>query len=330
MKRLLVAVVLVAAATVGLFLVPSDHYLFLPDPARPVDPLVRVPNEGRGGARGEGGDGGIYMVDILVRKASLFERIFPQVTDGASLVPPEAFNPTGQSDTQRRRESLNQMSRSQEVAVAVALRSLGRRVRVENEGAEVASVAPDLPADGVLEVGDVIVRARGRPVRTRNDLVRAMRRVRPGSEVQLQIVRRGNRRAVRLETVAAEEGPPRAVFGIVVVDASEFTFPVDVEIEAGEIGGPSAGLAFALDVVDELGREVDRGRRIAVTGTVDLDGTVGAIGGVKQKVIGAREADADLFVVPDGNAAEARLHAAGLRIVAVSSFRDALSELKAR
>ena len=322
MKRLLAAVVLLAAGTLALFLVPSDHYLFLPDAARPVDPLVRIPAE-----QGDDGEGGVYMVDILVRKASLLERLFPQVTDGASLVPPEAFNPTGQSDTQRRRESLSEMSRSQEIAVTIGLRSLGHRVQVENEGAEVASIVPKMPADGKLEIGDVIVRARGRIVRTRDDLLRAMRPVRPGAAVELEVLRGDDRRSVRLETAAAEDDRDRAVVGIVVVQALEFTFPVDVEIDAGDIGGPSAGLAFALDVVDELGREVHRGRRIAVTGTLELDGTVGTIGGIKQKTIGARRADADVFVVPDGNAAEARIHADGLRIVAVSTFREALSQL---
>jgi PDZ domain-containing protein len=325
-KRLFAAVVLVAAGAAVLFLVPSDHYVFLPDPARPVDPLVRVPAEERGAE----GDGGIYMVDILVRKANLLERVFPQVTEGASLVPPHAFNPTGQTDAERRRESFNQMSRSQEIAVTVALRSLGYRVRIRNRGAEVASVLPDMPAHGMLEVGDVIVRARGRRVRSRNDLLRAMRPIRPGDRVGLELIRDGERRQVRLDTVAAEDDRNRAVFGIVVVQAADFTFPVDVEIDAGDIGGPSAGLAFALDVVDELGREVDRGRRIAVTGTLELDGSVGTIGGVKQKAIGAREADADVFIVPDGNAAEARRHAEGLRVVAVSSFREALSRLRTR
>jgi len=222
------------------------------------------------------------------------------------------------------------MSRSQEIAVTVALRSIGYRVRIRNRGAEVASVLPDLPAHGMLEVGDVIVRARGRRVRSRDDLLSAMRPVRPGDRVGLELIRDGERRRAHLDTVAAEDDRNRAVFGIVVVQAADFTFPVDVEIDAGDIGGPSAGLAFALDVVDELGREVDRGRRIAVTGTLDLDGKVGTIGGVKQKAIGAREADADMFIVPDGNAAEARRHAEGLRVVAVSSFREALSKLRTR
>ena len=324
MKRLLAAVAVLALAAAVLVFVPSDHYLFVPDPARPVDPLVEVPDE----PPNDGTEGGVYMVDILVRKASLAERLFPGLVDGGSLVRPEEFNPQGTPEPQRRRESLNQMSRSQEIAVTVALRSLGYEVEVDHQGAEVDSVAPGKPADGKLQAGDVIVRARGRAIRTRDALLRVMEPVRPGNEVELTIRRGGRRIDLRVGTAAADDDPDRAVFGITVVQAAEFEFPVDVEIDAGDIGGPSAGLAFALDVVDELGRDIDGGRRIAVTGTLALDGMVGVIGGIKQKTIGARRADADVFIVPDRNAAEAELHAEGLEIVAVSSFREALSHLR--
>jgi Lon-like protease len=300
----------------------SDHYLFLPDPARPVDPLVEVPGESGGRA-----EGGIYMVDILVRRATYLERVFPGLAeDGASLEPGHAVNPVGVSEQQRRRESLNEMSRSQEIAVAVALRSLGRDVEVERRGAEVAAVFPDSPAAGALEVGDVIIEARGARIRSINDLRRVMGDVKPGNEVDLTVQRGTEREELRLATIESGEG--RAVVGVQVQDAAEFTFPLDIEIDAGDIGGPSAGLAFALDVVDELGpRDVDRGRRVAVTGELDLDGRVHAIGGVRQKTIGAREAGADVFVVPDDNAEEARRYADGLEIVAVSTFDEALSAL---
>ena len=323
MKRLLAVVVLVAAATAVLLLFPSNHYLFLPDPARPVDPLVRVPGESRADARG-----GVYMVDILVRRASLLERLVPEVEDGASLVPEHQVNPVGVSERQRREESLNQMSRSQEVAVTVALRNLGYRVRVKRRGAEIATVVPGKPADGKLEVGDVVVSARGRTVETREDLLAAMEPVRPGATVDLTVLRDGKRTRVRVGTTRADDDKSRAVFGVLVQQAADFDFPLDVRIDAGDIGGPSAGLAFALDVVDELGRDIDGGRRIAVTGVLALDGKVGRIGGVKQKTIGARTAGADVFLVPDENAAEARRHANGLRVVAVSTFDEALSVLK--
>jgi Lon-like protease len=325
-KRLVGVGVVLAAITAILFYVPSDHYLFLPHPAQPLDPLISVEGE-----EAEGGDDGdVYMVDILVRKAVLIERLYPAIESGSSLVPEDRVNPLGVSESERRQESLNEMSRSQQVAVAVALRSLEMDVEVERSGAEVVAVVPGKPAEGRLQAGDVIVDARGRSVTTPRQLLEAMERVRPGDEVELTVVRDGKRRALRVGTTEDERDAERAVLGVQVQQAAEFEFPVDVKIDSGGVGGPSAGLAFALEVVEELGDDVTRGRRVAVTGTVDLDGVVGAVGGVKQKTIGAREADADVFVVPDGNAAEARRHADGLEIVAVSTFDEALSALSER
>jgi Lon-like protease len=325
-KRLVGVGVVLAAITAVLFYVPSDHYLFLPHPAQPLDPLISV--EGEEAEAGDDGD--VYMVDILVRKAVLIERLYPGIESGSSLVPEDRVNPLGVSESERRQESLNEMSRSQQVAVAVALRSLEMDVEVERSGAEVVAVVPGKPAEGRLEAGDVIVDARGRSVTTPRQLVEAMERVRPGDEVELTVVRDGKRRALRVGTTEDERDAERAVLGVQVQQAAEFEFPVDVKIDSGGVGGPSAGLAFALEVVEELGDDVTRGRRVAVTGNVDLDGVVGAVGGVKQKTIGAREADADVFVVPDGNAAEARRHADGLEIVAVSTFDEALSALSER
>jgi Lon-like protease len=264
---------------------------------------------------------------VRVSRASLLERIFPSIYEGATLVPEQVLNPQGVSDRQRRTSSLNDMSRSQQVAITVALRELGREVAVEPLGAEVVLVQPGSPAEGNLFVGDIIVAARGESVRTTSGLRAVMEPVRPGQRVELTVRREGKTVRVTLGTRASEETPPRAIVGIQVDDAQRFDFPVDIEINAGSIGGPSAGLAFALDILDELGREVDDGRRVVATGAINLEGDVLAIGGIRQKVVGAREAEADVFLVPDANAEEARRYADDLEIVAVSDFDEALSEL---
>ena len=316
----------VALTGLALTFLPSDHYLVLPDRARPTDPLVSVPGEETGSA----GDGGIYMVDVRIGRASLFERLFPGVREGADLLPEHVINPEGVSDTQRRRSSLNEMSRSQLIAITVALRQLGREVDIEAVGAEVVLVQPDAPADGELEVGDVIVAAQGDDVTSTSDLQRAMSDLVPGDEASLTVERgEGEQIELMLATRASDQDPERAVVGVQVQDAEDFRFPVDIEIDAGSIGGPSAGLAFALDIVDELGDDVDGGRTIVATGELTLEGDVLPIGGVKQKVIGARRAGADVFLVPDRNAADARAAADGLEIVAVSDFDEALSALAA-
>ena len=101
-----------------------------------------------------------------------------------------------------------------------------------------------------------------------------------------------------------------------------------IKIDAGGVGGPSAGLAFALDILQELGRNVTHGHKVAATGEIALDGTVGPIGGVKQKTLGARKAGVDAFLVPAGeNAREARRYADGLRIIPVKNFPQALRAL---
>jgi Lon-like protease len=325
LRLFLLAFLVVAAVGAALTFVPSDHYIVLPDRARPTDPLVDVPGEQRGS-----GDGGIYMVDVRVGRANLFERLFPGVHEGADLLPEHVINPEGVSDTQRRRSSLNEMSRSQLVAITVALRELGREVDVEGVGAEVVLVQPGAPADGDLEVGDVIVEAQGVEVTSTEDLRRAMSDLAPGDEASLTVERgEGEPIELTLPTRASDQEPRRAVVGVQVQDAEDFHFPVDIEIDAGSIGGPSAGLAFALDIVDELGDDVDGGRTVVATGELTLEGDVLPIGGVKQKVIGARRAGADVFLVPDRNAADAREAADGLDIVAVSDFNEALSALAA-
>jgi Lon-like protease len=131
-----------------------------------------------------------------------------------------------------------------------------------------------------------------------------------------------------VRTVESPDEAGRPIVGIAVEQFAEIELPIDVEIDLGGVGGPSAGLAFALDIVEELRGNVDRGLDVAATGELDLDGDVLPVGGVKQKVLGARRSGADVFLVPAGDNAEtARRHAGDLRVVPVESFRQALQTL---
>ena len=330
MRRRLVilvsVVLLLVLAGLALTWIPSDHYIVLPDRARPTDPLVEIPGEDAGED-----SSGINMVDVRVGRANLLERLYPGIHEGASLVPEHVINPLGVSDNQRRTTSLNQMSRSQLVAIAVALEHRGEDVEVTPVGVEVALVIPDAPADGVLEVGDVIVGVNGEKVATTEGLADVFADVEPGETVELKVKREGEPvTELSVGTRAAEGDPGRAVMGVEVANAEDFEFPLDIQIDAGGIGGPSAGLAFALDIVDELGEDLDRGRTIVATGALGLDGTVLPIGGVEQKAIGARDAGADIFLVPDANFEDARDAVEDLRVIPVSTFDEALSALTTR
>jgi PDZ domain-containing protein len=219
------------------------------------------------------------------------------------------------------------MARSQEIAAAVALEELGYDVRVRENGAFVASVYSDLPALGKVLPGEVIVAVDGNRVSSTLDLQRLIGERPPGTAIELTLRNSERRRKVRLTTAPNPADEKRSVIGVLVEQAADIRLPLDVSIDAGNIGGPSAGLAFALDVMEKLGRDVDGGRKVAATGELSLDGSVHRVGGIKQKTIGARAADVDVFLVPIENAAEARAHADGLRIVPVGSVDDAVEAL---
>jgi PDZ domain-containing protein len=321
--RLVTTGVVVLAVALALWIVPSNEYIFLPDEAHPVAPLVTV----------EGGHdprppGGIYFVDVIVRKASVLERLFGGLHEGADLRPPHEVVPPGVNDAQRRQLDLREMRRSQQVAAAVALRALGRKVVARQTGALVAAVEPGRPAVGKLRPTDVVVAIGGRRVRSPVDVFRAMRGRKPGDVVRFTVRRSDSLHAVDIRTVPAGHGSKRAIVGVLLEPDYDIRLPLRVRIDAGNVGGPSAGVAFALDVMEELGRDVDRGHKVAATGEIFLDGRVGPVGGLKQKTIGARDAGVDVFFVPAGeNARQAKRYAKGLRIVAVETFPQVLHTL---
>ena len=313
---------LVLVAIVGaLLILPSDDYIFLPDKAHPVAPLITVP----GGH--DPTHGGIYFVDIKLRKAKLIERLFGGLHEGADLYPASEINPPGGGEAERRQIDIQDMLNSQEVAAAVALRADGKKVVQTPIGATVDQVVSGTPAVGRLDPDDIITAIDGKPVKTPGDVITAMAGHKPGDTVAFSIRRVGAARVVTVKTIP-EPATDRAVVGITLRPAVDIHLPVDVTINAGDVGGPSAGLAFALGILQELGRNIVRGHKIAATGEILPDGSVGSIGGVKQKTIGARQAHVDAFLVPAGdNAQEAKRYAHGLRIIAVKNFPQALRAL---
>ena len=316
--------VVVLALVLVLVLPDRDAYIFLPDEPHAVEPLISV----RNGVKPDG-RGGIFFVDIIVKQPSLAERYFPELFhDGASLVPAHAVNPTGLSEGDRRRASLRMMSRSKRVAAAVALRAAGYRVRVTQEGAFVVQVIPGTAAARDLHPSDVIVEVDGVRVGTLAKLRGLLAAKKPGDRISLVVRRDGKPRRFVLTLGADPSDKTRAVMGVLIEQAANIHLPVKVEIDTGNVGGPSAGLAMALGLLEKLGRDVDNGRRVAATGEIGIDGSVGPVGGIKQKTIGAREAGIQLFLVPAGdNAREASRYAEGMRIAPVRSFQQALQVL---
>ena len=327
MKRLsIVAIVLGAlglAAALVLWTVPGDEFILTPDKAKPLADRVVVE-----GSRPSGG-GDVYYVDLYVRRARVLEQLLPFTRpEGSTVVPEQALLPPGTTDAERDRQNAADMARSEQIASVVALRALGYDVVATARGALVIGVASDVPAAAKVDAGDVIVAVDGAPVRTPAELRREIGRRKPGDDVRLTVRRDGKATELTVRTVPSPTDPERPIVGITVDQQADIELPFDVDIDLGRVGGPSAGLPFALEIARKLGRNVTHGCKIAATGELALDGTVLPIGGIKQKTIGARRADVDFFVVPAGrNADGARENAEGLEVIPVESFQQALRML---
>jgi Lon-like protease len=224
------------------------------------------------------------------------------------------------------------MTGSQLVAKKVSLERLGYTVEVSGGGAVVTSVVKGSPAEGKLEVGDVITAVDGMPVELAEQLGPAVRDRPVREPVTFTVRRDGRTDTVTVETRAAREGPFEGEAQVGVSSSTkdlEFDFPVDVTIDTGDVGGPSAGLAFTLTILDELSPgDLTGGKKIAVTGTIELDGSVGPVGGVAQKAVTARDAGARLFIVPEAEEEEARGHASGMKVVGVRNLGEVLDALQ--
>jgi Lon-like protease len=314
---------LLVLTAVVLYLIPSNDYLLLPDPAHPVAPLVMVQ-----GGHDPRGPGGIYFVDVIERHASMLESLFPSIHSGATLVPASEIVPPGVSDQAAHQADLRAMTISQKIAAAVALRRLGYKIAANPTGVIVAALSGRSHAVGKLQPSDLIVAVNGASTLSVTQLRAQLAKVKPGETVALSIDRGGERLTVHVQTIADPQNKKHAIVGFAPAQAVDVKLPLKVRIDARNVGGPSAGLAFALEVLEELGHNVDRGYRVAVTGQIELNGAVDPIGGVKQKTLGARDAKVDVFLVPAGdNAREARRYANGLRIIPVKSFPQALRAL---
>jgi len=326
--KLLVALGLVLAAiAVALYIIPSNEYIFLPDKAQPLAPFVTVKGEKR-----DNDGGGIYYVAVGVRKASLLEKLFPGIREGSTLVPAAALLTPGQNEQQRQHEELQAMTESQEIGAAVALKELGYKVPVKSPGTVIADVNPKGPSAGKLKPNDAIAAVDGHATPSLTALRQQITKHSPGRSVSLTVRRNGAVRNVDVKTAPDPQNKKRSIIGVLTSCAlqtpTKISLPIPVHIDLGQVGGPSAGLAFALDVAEKLGHDVDRGHKVAATGEMCLDGSVLPIGGVKQKTIGAKRAGADVFLVPAGdNAQEARRYAGKMRIIPVHTYRQALRSL---
>jgi Lon-like protease len=240
-----------------------------------------------------------------------------------AVVPEQEIFTPGQTPQQVARQDTEEMANSQETATAAALCQLKISFKTVDT---VQSTIKGLPAAGVLRAGDVIAAVDGKPVTCNADASTLIKARKPGAPVDLTILRGGHSQNIRLATADAQGQP---VVGVQVVES--FVFPFNVSISVGDIGGPSAGLMFALGIIDKISHaDLSGGKFIAGTGEIEINGTVDPIGGIQQKMVGARDAGATVFLSPAANCPDtAGAIPAGLRVIKVYSLAGAIADLNA-
>ncbi|MGO8961468.1 MAG: PDZ domain-containing protein [Streptosporangiaceae bacterium] len=254
---------------------------------------------------------------------NIFSALRAWLTPDDAVVPASEIYQPGQTQQQVVQQDTQEMVGSQQDATAAALCYLNIHFKVVDK---VASTAKNYPAYGVLRPGDEITAVDGTPVEC-HDVVNMIRNRKPGAPVTLTIDRKGVTKTVRLAT---KDVDGHAVVGIALAPSS-YDFPFTVKINLPNIGGPSAGLMFALGIVDKLSPDnLTGGRFIAGTGEITPTGAIEPIGGIQQKMAGARSAGATVFLAPASNCPDtAGAVPSGLRLVKVSTLAGAIKELGA-
>lgn len=325
--------------------IQSTPYARVPSSAQPVQDRVRFGDlEGR--AEVFGSASSVYFVTVTEPRQSILSYLVGRDEAAVEFLTEEQKFGV-QTPEQRRVFALESMRTSEQVAQFVALRALGFEVDIvpgevliqqmvcleaSDDG---RTCVRESPSAAVLQPGDRLLTAEGVSLGAVEDLTRVLQGRRPGDTIEVTLDRpRVGELTVEVELTVSPQDPERTIVGFVPFDTRRVELPFELDIDTGRIGGPSAGLAFTLTLIDELSPgDLTGGVDIAVTGTINLDGTVGAIGGLRQKASAVAQVGVSVFLVPTAQGEadiEAARRAGGpdLRIIPVASLDEALAVLE--
>lgn len=327
-RRWLIAA-LSGSAVAGLLILASvvtvPYYTIAPGSVRSTEPRISVD-----GGRTYDHQGDVSFTTVSFAPATVLTAFLGWVDPSVELLD-EKVALGGQQPDENRKRNLEMMDSSKQTAQVVALRKLGYQVGATGTGAVIAFIKDGTPAATALEVGDVVTAIDGTPIGMSDELVSAIGTHQPGDTVTLTVepAAGGEARTTPVQLVGRDDGSGKAMLGVQAGTRNiKFDLPFTVNIDSGDVGGPSAGLAFTLGTIDKLTPGgVTAGKKIATTGTIDLAGRVGPVGGVPQKTVAVRRAGAEVFLVPRDEFDEAKRFAGDMEVIPVDTLDDALAAL---
>ena len=277
-------------------------------------------------------EGNLYQLTVRRDEANVFVYLWSLVNPSYDLYPKELILPDGVTPQELSEISIKNMRTSENVAIAVALKNIGYEIETKGEGVAVVGLLDDSPVKNKLKKGDLLNSINNVQIFSATEFISTLRTYSIGETVSIGLIRvvDGVSEQLFIETTLIEhveyKGEPMVGFLATTVN-ERFDFPFEVDIKTGNVGGPSAGLMMALNVYNNLiPQDITNSMVVAGTGTIEIDGSVGPVGGIKQKIIAAKRAGAELILVPVANFEEAKpFETDDTAIIAVESFDDALS-----
>ena len=323
-KFLIIFLVLFISAST-LSLVKTDYYFMSPGPPYQWD--IEYENIDKYEF-----EGNLFQLTVRRDEANALVYAWSLMIDSYDLYPREVILPDGVTPQELSEISIQNMRTSENVAIAVALKNLGYEITSKGDGVSVVGLLDDSPVKEKLKKGDLLNSINNREIRSTTEFISTLRTYSIGETISIGLLRDvdGEKEQMYVETTLIEhveyEGEPMVGFLATTVN-ERFDFPFEIDIKTGNVGGPSAGLMMALNVYNNLiPEDITNSMVVAGTGTIEIDGSVGPVGGIKQKIIAAKRAGAELILVPDANFEEAKpFETDKTAIVAVDTFDQALS-----
>lgn len=320
----------------GLLFVASSfyylpYYVSKPGMAKELEPIIEVEN-------GYDEEGNFMLTTIRMGKANIYAYAIAKISKYQEIYPIEAIRSKNESDEEYNVRQLHMMDGSKTNAIEVAYKKAERPISYEFKGVYVLNIIEDMPADGILKPGDRIIKIDGNRFKSMDKFIDYLNGKKAGDHVSVTYERNEKSKTASIGIAEFPQDKNKIGIGIGLVDDKEIVVEPEVHIDTEEIGGPSAGLMFTLEIYNQLTKmDLTKGYQIAGTGTISSDGTVGRIGGIEQKVVAADKAGAEIFLAPNENGAKdsnykmavktAKDINTNMKIVPINNFDEAVKYL---
>lgn len=324
--------ILLAIIIIGGMNYSLPYYVSKPGMAKELGPIITVEN-------GYKDEGNFMLTTVRMGRANIYSYLEAKLRKYEEIFPVDLILNKQETEEEYNVRQLHMMAASKLSAIEVAFHKAGLPVDYNYKGIYVMQVIPGMPAAGKLQAGDRIFKVDGHQFSASEEFIKYVGKKQAGEKVTLTFSRNKETKTVSLSLQPFKEDPKRVGVGISLVDDKEIVVDPKVKVKTDTIGGPSAGLMFSLEIYNQLtSDDLTRGYQIAGTGTIDVDGTVGPIGGIEQKIVAADNAGAEIFLAPNEKGAKKSNYRAAvktaqdiktkMKIVPIDTFDEAVNYLQ--